>query len=52
MLVAAFMMQTKHPLMEAGFFGLLAINYLVALPIETMMSLQFVKQPAKPTASA
>ncbi|MEM8947051.1 MAG: hypothetical protein AAGD11_17895 [Planctomycetota bacterium] len=48
LLVVMLLMQTKHPLMQAGFFGLLTINYLVALPIETLLSLQFIN-PSKPT---
>jgi len=37
------MQQTQNPLLGAGFMGLLVLNYLVALPIETLMSLQFVR---------
>jgi len=36
------MQQTQSPLVGAGFMGLLVLNYLVALPLETWMSLQFV----------
>ena len=38
------MQQTKSPLIGAGFMGLLVLNYLVALPVETLMSLQFVRK--------
>ena len=36
------MQQMHSPLLEAGFMGLLVLNYLVALPLETLMSLRFV----------
>jgi len=47
---AILMQQTNSPLLAAGFMGLLTLNYLVALPLETLMSLQFVRQ-ANPKAA-
>ena len=52
--VMAMMQQTNSPLVGAGFMGLLVLNYLVALPLETWMSLQFAqgtepKVPGPPT---
>ncbi|NOZ39469.1 MAG: hypothetical protein GXP24_04500 [Planctomycetes bacterium] len=38
-------MQGLHsPLLEAGFMGLLVLNYLVALPLETLMSLKLLRE--------
>lgn len=45
------MMQIESPLMQAGFFGLVTLNYLVALPLETMFSLQYINNKG-PVASA
>ena len=49
--VMAVMTQMKHPLLDAGFLGFLCVNYLVALPLETLLSLQFINQ-SKTTTSA
>lgn len=38
------MQQLDSPLLGAGFMGLLVLNYLVALPLETLMSLQFLRE--------
>ncbi len=38
------MQQLHSPLLEAGFTGLLVLNYLVALPLETLMSLAFQRE--------
>lgn len=40
---AVLMQQANSPLLAAGFMGLLTLNYLVALPIETLMSLQLLR---------
>ena len=42
--VMLFMQQIHSPLLEAGFMGLLVLNYLVALPIETLMSLKLLRE--------
>lgn len=49
--VIALLMQTENPLMDAGLFGLLTMNYLIALPLETLLSLQYINKP-KPNTSA
>ena len=41
------MQQLHSPLLEAGFTGLLVLNYLVALPVETLMSLTFQSEAAR-----
>lgn len=48
--VLVLLMQTKNPLMDAGLFGLLTMNYLIALPLETLLSLQYINK-SKPNAS-
>lgn len=45
---AVLMMQTKSPLLAAGFLGQLTFLYLLALPVETVMSLQFTRPPNRP----
>ncbi len=44
MAVMLVMQQMQSPLLEAGFLGLLILNYLVALPLETLMSLKFLRE--------
>jgi len=44
------MQQTNSPLLGAGFMGLLVLNYLVALPLETLMSLQFLRESSPPVS--
>ncbi len=41
--VLVLMQQQNSPLLGAGFMGLLVLNYLVALPLETLMSLQLLR---------
>ncbi|NOY40346.1 MAG: hypothetical protein GXP26_00730 [Planctomycetes bacterium] len=43
--------QVNRPLMEAGFFGLLTINYLLALALETVLSLRLTKEPMSTVSS-
>jgi hypothetical protein len=45
------MTQTANPLLESGLLGLLVLNYLVALPLETFLSLQFLRSPQSSVAS-
>ena len=45
LLAVVFMKQIKSPLLNAGFFDLLTLNYLVALPLETTLSLRFLRTP-------
>jgi len=57
-----FVQQLNQPLVDAGFLGLLTLNYLFALPVETGLSLSLLREtddlPAmsptgtSPTASA
>jgi hypothetical protein len=47
----AVMTQTANPLLESGLLGLLVLNYLVALPLETFLSLQFVRSHQSSPAS-
>ena len=49
--VLVMMQQTQSPLIEFGFMGLLVLNYLVALPLETWMSLQFVQETKTNTSA-
>lgn len=52
MAVMLLMQQSNNPLLEAGFMGLLVLNYLVALPLETWMSLKFLRESDSKASSS